>query len=328
MLKISSEMKVNRRVVFEAYLFYGLILPMLVFLVGIKDPNLWLDYSVYSWYYDQAKNNDVIYIIQNIQDPIFTLFNKIFTNFGLEFPTFCVILAICTLYLKFIGLRRSTSNFYVLLVLYSSLILCLQDYTQVRVAFALAVLIFTVYFLKNIKLKIIFLLTSIFLHASVVIVVVAFLFNIFFKKNIKMMFIYFTSLSLFFYGSLKILNEWSRFNQYLDNYTYYNIFASIPLVQAFTLIYLLYRYRKESIDFEYYVTLSGIAAYYFLTPAAATRYMEVCSVFFIIMLSKYFRKDDVIKLVCLLIFVLNLYNLFIKPNSFLYPYYFEFINLF
>lgn len=326
---MNSSIEINQKKLFEAISFYGLILPFLAFLVGVKDPNLWLDYSVYSWYYEQAKNNTVIDIIKNIQDPLFTLFNKIFVEFGFDFSSFCLILAFYTLYLKFIGLRRSTSNFYILLFLYSSLILCLQDYTQVRVAFALSVLIFALYFIKNLIIKIILILASIFLHASVAIVILPFVFNIYFNKNTKMMYFYFILLSSFFYGSLKLLSEWSRFNQYLDNYTYYNIFASIPLLQSLTLIYLLCIYKKQAICFEYYVTLSGVSAYYFLflTPAAATRYMEVCSVFFIIILSKYFNRDNIIKIICLLVFLLNFYNLFMKPNSFLYVYYSEFISI-
>lgn len=326
---ISDKMKLSKKNFFESYFFYGLIFPILVFLVGIKDTNLWLDYSVYSWYYTQATHNSILDIINNIQDPLFTLYNKIFTSLGFSFESFSLILALMTLYFKFLGLRRSTENFYVLLLLYSSLILCLQDYTQVRVGFALAILIFSIYFVKNKFFKLILIVSSIFLHASVGIVVLAYLYHGIFNNNKNMMFIYMISTGLIFFTSLNVLSQWSRFSQYLDNYTYYNIFASIPLLQSLTLIYLYFRYRGESISFEYYVGLSGVLAYYFLflTPAAATRYMEVCSVFFIILLSKYFKKDDIVKLICVLLFVINIYNLFVKPESFLYSYYLEFINL-
>ena len=322
-------MKLSKRSFLESYVFYGLIFPILVFLVGIKDPNLWLDYNVYKWYYDQSINNSVLEIIYNVQDPLFTLYNKIFSSLNLSFDVFILLLAFTTLFLKFWGFRNSTESFYVLLVLYSSLIIGLHDYTQVRVGFALGVLIFSIYYLRSNFFRFILISASIFLHASVIIVILPYIYYYIFKNNTKMMIVYILSTSSIFYFSLKILSEWSRFTQYLDNFTYYNFFASIPLLQSMTLIYLFCRYKKESISFEYYVSLSGVCAYYFLflTPAAATRYMEVGSVFFIILLSKYFKKDDIIKLICLLIFIINIYNLFVKPNSFLYPYYFEFINL-
>lgn len=318
----------NSILVIEKLIVYGFLLPVLVVLVGFKDPLIWRDYTVYLEYYNKAYSYSFYEILFNVQDPFFTIFNKFLINFGFSFENVILIIAIITLYLKFYAFRKISINFFLFVIIYSSLTLGLQDYMQIRVAFALIFTTFALYVVKGTFFKIIFSILSILFHFSTIIVLIPYFYFIFFKNKYFPFIVYILSLSLTFLLSTKILEGWSRFAQYLESHQYYNPYASIPMLQVFILLYLVFKYKEKSICLEYYISITGIMAYYllWLTPAAATRYMEITTIFFIILLLKFF-KDNFIKTGCLILFVLGLFNLFMKPASFLYSYYLEFLNI-
>lgn len=99
-----------------------IIIPYVLFcayMVGIKDPLVWRDYGVYLNYFDDSAN-DIIYIITNIQDPVFVLLMHPFHSLAEGFDIFLFWCAIITLSLKIYSISLATQRFSFFLVLYSS----------------------------------------------------------------------------------------------------------------------------------------------------------------------------------------------------------------
>jgi len=316
-------------VLFEKMFFYGLLTPFIVFLVGIKDPFIWRDYIVYLNYYNYANSYSFKEIFLNVQDPFFTALNKVLIFFGADFYWVCIWIAIITIYIKFYAFRKINRDFYIFLILYSSLTLGLQDYMQVRVALALSILLFSIYCLKNKILKTLALLLCLLFHVSVIIVIIPYLSYLLLKNRSIFFYVYILIISATLLFLNKLLEGWSRFDQYLDSHQYYNPFASIPLLQIITFLYLFIKYKDKAINLEAYVTITGLSAYYFLylTPAVATRYMEITTIFFIIYIMN-FIDDYFIRISAIFLFFLGIFNLFMKPASFLYNYYLDVISIF
>ncbi|WP_124062152.1 EpsG family protein [Klebsiella pneumoniae] len=61
---------------------------------------------------------------------------------------FLFTIASVTLLIKIRALQNSTNNFLILLILYSSFLLCLHDYIQIRVSLAIAICAWAIYVSK------------------------------------------------------------------------------------------------------------------------------------------------------------------------------------
>ncbi len=69
------------------YLIYFILTPILIYTVGVKDKNVWMDYPTYIKYFEMSTTNTVVDIILTGKDPFFQLLNKPFTwmNDGFEY---------------------------------------------------------------------------------------------------------------------------------------------------------------------------------------------------------------------------------------------------
>ncbi|HBW9906957.1 TPA: hypothetical protein MFX78_02300 [Klebsiella pneumoniae] len=137
-------------------------------LVGIKDPDKWADYEVYLNYFNTSRINTIHDIFVNIQDPFFVILNKPFTLVDEGFELFLLVCSAVTLTLKFLALKKSTDNFLILFILYSSYLLCLHDYIQIRIALSLAIMLFATYCVNSKLLKYSLFVVGTFIHLSVV----------------------------------------------------------------------------------------------------------------------------------------------------------------
>lgn len=111
----------------KSLLFVLYVVPVLTLLVGIKDPDKWADYEVYLNYFNTSRINTIHDIFVNIQDPFFVILNKPFTLVDEGFELFLLVCSAVTLTLKFLALKKSTDNFLILFILYSSYLLCLHE---------------------------------------------------------------------------------------------------------------------------------------------------------------------------------------------------------
>ncbi|MCQ0621764.1 EpsG family protein [Klebsiella pneumoniae] len=167
----------------KSLLFVLYVVPALALLVGIKDPDKWADYEVYLNYFNTSKINTIHDIFVNIQDPFFVILNKPFTLVDEGFELFLLVCSVVTLTLKFLALKKLTDNFLILFILYSSYLLCLHDYIQIRIALSLAIMLFAIYCVNSKLLKYSLFAAGTFIHLSVGIIVMVYVFDRMFKEK-------------------------------------------------------------------------------------------------------------------------------------------------
>lgn len=309
---------------------YFFILPICVFVAGIKNPLTWPDKLVYETYFNMAKVNTYSQILKNIQDPFFTILNKFFISFGFDFELFLFIVAGITLILKFSAFNKATKNVFSLFLLYFSFYFFLHDYIQIRIAFALSLLLFAIFCIKNKFVRFLILIISVFFHLSLFpFVFLYFVYALKDKIGEKFFFLSFLIFSFLFSFVVKVGSVGGeRSNQYVDSdlYNYFNFFALLPLIQSFAIVYHFFLVRSKKFNFEYYMSILGLFLYYFLysMPAVATRFYEISAVFFIIFISNFYKKNSVYFCIYVLFFIVCLYNLFIKDGSIMHPVAYDF----
>lgn len=271
------------------------------YLVGVKDYNVWKDYYVYWNYFVNAQANSISNIFYNIQDPFFVLTIKPFTMQRDGFQNFLLLCAIITLSLKFYAISKETRNIYLFTLLYSSYLLCLHEYIQIRIALSLAIFCIGAYTTNNrsfLRASIFFI--AILFHLSVIVPIIIFYSVksrlIGFKKFFMFSPIILIIPTLIFSGVLNI----NRVNNYLllqsqgvGDQT--NIFSTLPFLQLCCLVFIYFNKKtKEFVyTYEYAMSFCGVAIFYSMLsiPVLALRYFEICNLFFLILLSKIYRKS-------------------------------------
>lgn len=315
----------SKRGVLLNYLLYFILLPILVFIVGIKDTHVWMDYPTYIRYFDMSSSNSVNEIIFSGKDPFFQLLNKPFTLINNGFSYFLFSIAAVTLLIKIRALQNSTDNFLVLLILYSSFLLCLHDYIQIRVSLAIAICAWAIYVSSNIKKSLFLFIVAALIHLSVAIVIIFYLIYLYCSKRILVLAIISSFLLPFIVFSGVIPN--ARIDTYLslaenkDQYYEINIFATQPILQAVSIliIYFTKRLEKYKWSFEFCISLAGVLIFYsfYKVPVFSFRLFELTMFFNIILLSKCFKRSIFIQCVCLLYILVGLKNMFYGASALL-----------
>ncbi|ARI09499.1 MULTISPECIES: EpsG family protein [Klebsiella] len=278
-----------------------IIIPYVLFcayMVGIKDPLVWRDYGVYLNYFDDSAN-DIIYIITNIQDPVFVLLMHPFHSLAEGFDIFLFWCAIITLSLKIYSISLATQRFSFFLVLYSSYLLCLHDYIQIRIALALAIFCYAMYVRKG-WVQFLLFVVSIFVHLSLVVPLC--IFCLVHAKRIGYKRIFWSgpaiiALSLLIQQGAVFI---SRVNQYLELQKQgigvdINVYSVLPFFQLLTVLFVFFNKKLISYKytFEFVMSYVGVIIFYstLAIPAVALRYFEISNLFFIILLSRLFFKS-------------------------------------
>lgn len=317
----------NDNIIFKNFSYYFIFIPILIFLVGLKDNSIWLDYYVYVDYFNQASASSFNEIIFSLKDPFFLIINKFFSGFG--FNVFVFFCAASTLYLKFSAFTKSTHNIIALLFLYCSLYLFLHDYIQIRIALALALALYAIYSVRSSIIKYIFLFSSVLVHLSIFPLVITYLFSI--KKITKLSIFLYVIFNLCFIYYIKIFGG-ERVESYIDSdvYNYFNFFALLPMLQLFFLIYVSLKFKSKVFSFEYFSTLMGVVLYYSLyqLPAVSVRFFEMFSIIFIIYLSNLYKRDYFFLIIYFSYLFVCFYNLLIKPGAILNQKFIFFLNFF
>ncbi|MCF6652488.1 EpsG family protein [Raoultella ornithinolytica] len=320
---MSIQVSISERL--KTFLFCLYIVPLIAILVGIKDPVQWADHDVYLNYFTTSAINSVHDIFFNIQDPFFVILNKPFTWLEDGFEIFLFTSSLVTLTLKFLAFKKSTDNFIILLMLYSSYLLCLHDYIQIRIALSLSIMLFAIYYINNKVLKYILFAAGTFIHLSVGIIVMVYVFDKIFKEN-RIYFFLFVIIGVFFTQliSLGIIGG-HRAELYAElarnKISYYdmNVFTTLPILQSIGLLYMFFKYKHKALIFEFYISLFGVIIFYLLhtIPVIASRTFDITMLFYLILLSRYFTCDRFIKIVSILMFFVGIKKLFYSDSALL-----------
>lgn len=286
-----------------------------VYMVGIKDPNIWKDYNVYQKYFDDA-GNGFFYIITNIQDPLFVLLMHSFTDLPNGFDTFLIFCATITLALKFYSVSKATEGFFLFIILYSSYLLCLHDYIQIRIALALSIFCFALY-ICNRRLKFFLFIVSVFVHLSLVVPLMIYYLlrmkkvgyeKIFWSGPIIVVFSLLIQRGAFFIARVEQYLELQKQGVGVD----INMYSVLPFFQLATvfLVFFNKKYASYKYTFEYVMAYVGVIIFYstLSIPAVALRYFEISNFFFIILLSRLFYKSYLFVIIFFMYIVVGVKN--------------------
>lgn len=302
---------------------YIAIIPFLTYLVGYKNLNYWIDNPTYQNYFFLAQYNSYIDIIRNGVDPLFIMFMKIFSSFDDGYSYFLLVCAFITLVFKFSGLRNSTNNFIVLLILYSSYLLCLHDYVQIRIALSMAFVAFGIYTGKSKITIFISFFMAVLMHVTSLAVILPYLFYTRFGAR-WFVIVIISSLflpMLFFSGIIKNarLETYIELAKYKEQYATANIFSSQPILQMLGLVYIYISPKlKENIkSFEYLFSMLGILFFYMFiqVPVLSFRLFEITMFFYIILLSRVFLSSKIIMIICSLYVLVGMKNMFFGESA-------------
>jgi hypothetical protein len=297
-------------------------------LLGLKNAGYWQDREVYDWYYTIAVNSEYGDIF-TLNDPLFYLIIKIWDDNGFTEECLWIFLSAISLPLTVVSLVKVAQNKVVLFGTYFCFVIWVQLYTQVRMALALSLLLFGYYIAKNNKLLLAFLLIiACLIHISMLILVVPALVlaKIEFKRksiafwaiSISLLVLIFSRLILPIFPVDKVVVYYELLSA--GQYTRINIFSALPAIQLFTLLYIVYKKDLEGTlqTLEFKISLLGTLSFYALSavPVFSVRVNELCSIFFIIILTNNYQRNLIFSLLWIVYVAFSLkstYFLLIGP---------------
>lgn len=301
------------------------LIPLLSYLASLKNPQIWLDTLTYETYYDYGRYYDFSYIFHNVQDPLFTFFNRISYLLGLDFDEFSFLCAFITVLLKLFSFQKATNNFYSLILLYISYLFILHDYIQIRVSLALALVVFSIYIIKNKYLRFLLLIFSLFIHISIILVLISYYTEKYALK--RKLYFGFTLVSILLLGivfsylaKVGLISD-GRAEYYMttDKFSI-SLFTPRPILQLLGVLLIYIKYGKSQLNFEFYISCIGVILFYELvvfSPVIASRFFDITSLFFIILLSRLYKDNVYLFTLFILTILVGFYHLIFSPSAYL-----------
>ncbi|WP_426261652.1 EpsG family protein [Sphingomonas sp. DC1100-1] len=271
------------------------------------------------------RNYEAQYLIDSVSpftfiwqasDPLYHSLARIFALLGARFELFVALIAICTCAFKATALSRTNGNRLVLLLLYSSYLFWLHDYVQIRIALALAFGLFGIY--TETRLRYLFLLIATLIHSSFILIVVAYILIFVGTKRPVLAAV----AGLTFAALLLTQDVFSqilqRVNEYQDlttqgRFNEINIFSLMPIVMFASLVVAIFDFRSLNSQYqELVLAIVGLISFYALsnTPVFAFRMMELFMPFYLVLISRLWDKNNVIKILALAYVVIGLRAIF------------------
>ncbi|WP_411841693.1 EpsG family protein [Raoultella terrigena] len=303
-----------------------MLVPFLTYVVGDKNIYQWNDYFTYLNYYNFATDNEISNVFKQGMDPLFIILMKPFTGIQDGFSIFVIVCAYFTLTLKISALRNSTDNFFILFILYSSYLLCLHDYVQIRISLALALMAFGIYTADSRGSKFFLFLLAIFIHLTSVFIVITYIAYHFlgFRKFIILTFfsVLFPSLLSMGIISNARLSTYVELASNKEKYYQINIFSSQPILQIIGIIAISIDHKTRAYvkSYEFCMSVLGVLLFYAFSavPVLSFRLFELTMFFYTILLSRCFKKSVVVMAISLLYVLVGLKNMFYGEMSLLH----------
>ncbi|HDT3906317.1 EpsG family protein [Raoultella ornithinolytica] len=308
------------------YFLFLILVPFLTYVVGDKDIHQWNDYFTYLNYYNFATDNEISNVFKQGMDPLFIILMKPFTGIQDGFSVFVIVCAYFTLTLKMSALRNSTDNFFILFILYSSYLLCLHDYVQIRISLALALMAFAIYSVNSRGSKAFLFLLAAFIHLTSLFVIITYIVYhlLGFRKFIilSLFSILFPSLLSMGIISNARLSTYVELASNKEKYYQINIFSSQPILQIIGMLAIAFdrKIRDCVKTYEFGMSVLGVLLFYAFSavPVLSFRLFELTMFFYTILLSRCFKKSVLIMLISVLYILVGLKNMFFGEMSLLH----------
>lgn len=255
-------------------------------------------------------------------DPGFYSLAKLFANANASFETFTIWIAALTLALKADVVRRLDTNSLVLIVLYGCYLFWLHEYTQIRLALAMAFVLEGVY--GRSPFRLIFFVPALLCHGSSAIVIGAYMLLAYPRLGSLAL-----AGGLALYAIVPVLREitnasLTKFVTYQDlliqgQFAEVNLLSAMPALQLATLGLALFYWRQLDgiARREFILAAIGVVSFYAFVsiPVLAFRFSELFLVFFVILLSRLWSQSILFKPLALAYAAIAIRTTFLSETS-------------
>lgn len=260
------------------------------------------------------------------QDAAFYLLNASFSALGLNFSVFALALALVTSAVKILALKEQSLDRVVLVSLYLTYLFWLHDYTQIRFALAMSMVLYALYG-RNRALRVASLLLAPLFHVTSLAVLYLYALARWFRPMVVVTVILAA-------GALLTIDIGSMLGFAAQRLVVHsdllsvgvvdsiNLWALMPMLQTMMLVGLAWRYREleAAARIEFKLALAGSAAFYGLSffPVVAFRVHEMFIVFFLVLCARQWRGMFWLRLLVLGYAMVGLRTTFFGESSLLF----------
>lgn len=302
------------------WLFAYAILAAAIYVSGVKPIGISADLRNYELLYNVSAINDWLTILTGGDLGYFAL-AKLAAAAGWSFDLFAFVLAAITCLLMFVVVTRLDTNRIVLVAIYGSYLFWLHEYTQIRVAAAIAVGMFAIYAARP-AARWPLLLVAVLLHNSFVLTVVAYALLKARRVDVIVVLavgVLALTLSPLSAGLVQRVVTYQDLASTTGQFTDINLFSLMPLVQLCGIGCAIMHFKELPIQGKEETILAavGAASFYLLSsiPVLAFRTFELFMPFFVILLSRLWGVSVVIRGVTLVWMMLGLRSAFFTADS-------------
>lgn len=259
------------------------------------------DRETYNELYNQINGYSYQEIFSGSDIGFSTIF-KLASILNISFALLMAIVAYASIYLTVTAAIKSKTNLRIFFLLWSTHLLWLHNYTQIRVSLSISIFLYAIYCAK--KYKILLLLIAVSIHFSVILPIIIYIVSEFKSKKINAAFIITTIILIIAININSDIvtalispisnNAAEKINTYFllkeeGAFTEQNLYALMPALQILITLYYLYRIKLyKSYRFELALSVAGPITFYSFNvlPVFAIRSYELFIPFFLLMLSK------------------------------------------
>lgn len=291
-----------------------------IYISGVKPIGISADLRNYELLYNASAINDWATVLGGSDSGYFTL-AKLAAMGGLSFDAFAFILAAGTCILLYFVAKEIDTNRAVLIAIYLSYLFWLHEYTQIRIAAAMAIGLYAIYATRP-TIRWPLFLAAVLLHNSFVAVVGVYALvkarriDVLVLLGLAALALY---LSPFSEGLAQRIVNYQDLASATGQFTDINLFSLMPLVQLSGIGLAIVHFKKLGIEAreELIFAAVGLASFYVLSslPVLAFRTYELFMPFFVILLSRLWRDSILIKGVILVWILLGLRSAFFTADS-------------
>lgn len=302
----------------------GVLLILAAFIAGGKPFGVWQDAENYAVMFDHAANASWSELLTG-SDPLYAIASRLAFGLGSGFELFALAVTTFACILKIAALRHVDIHRGVAVLVYLSYLFWLHDYTQIRLALALALTLYGIYGAS--RQRWFWFVIAAGVHLSVVAVAALYLAATHQRRGIVVAVVVLPLAGILVMNYLDALSLLvGRITLYSELYdaggfTEINIFSLMPMNQAVLMAMCLPQLHRlpAQARTEFYLCVVGLVAFYSLSflPVLAFRVNELFIPFLIVLVSRVWRLSSWVKLALLTYVLLGLRSSFVGPGSLL-----------
>lgn len=296
------------------------LLILAIYISGVKPIGISADLRNYELLYNASAIGDWTSVIQGSDAGYFAM-AKLAAVAGWSFDWFAFILAAGTCILLFLTVMRIDTNRVVLVIIYASYLFWLHEYTQIRVAAAIAIGLFAIYAARPTVRWPLFLL-AVLIHNSFIVAVAAY--AVLNTKRLDWVVALGVAGVVIFISPLgesliQRVTSYQDLASSTGQFTQINLFSLMPLVQIVGIGFaaLQFNLLPPEGKKETFFSILGVSSFYLLSslPVLAFRIFELFMPFFVILLSRLWGRSVLVRGVILVWILLGMRSAFFAADS-------------